>query len=77
MTAKRKRLDPANIEPHDALTPGEVARLFGVSPKTVTRWVQEGRIPCFHLPSKPGGRRGHRRYRGRDVLALLEDPPPS
>lgn len=43
------------------MTPGEVARLFRVDPKTVTRWIKEGRFPkgCFFRT--PGGH--HRFYR--------------
>jgi excisionase family DNA binding protein len=43
------------------LTPGQVARLLHVSPKTVTRWAQEGRIPCLVTLG------GHRRFRRADV----------
>jgi excisionase family DNA binding protein len=32
------------------LKPGEVAALFRVGPKTVTRWAQSGRLPCVHTP---------------------------
>jgi excisionase family DNA binding protein len=45
------------------LTPGEVAALFRVDPKTVTRWAASGRIT-----STPGG---HRRFRESEVRALL------
>jgi excisionase family DNA binding protein len=47
------------------LTPAEVASLFGVNPKTVTRWAVEGRLAAVRTP------RGHRRYRSVSVLALL------
>jgi len=39
------------------LTPGEVAALFRVDPKTVTRWAASGRISSIRTPG------GHRRYR--------------
>ena len=45
------------------LTPGEVARLLHVSPKTVNRWANEGRIPCIMTLG------GHRRFRRDDVDA--------
>jgi excisionase family DNA binding protein len=48
------------------LTPGEVARLFGVDPKTVTRWAAAGKL----RPQRTLG--GHRRYRADEVGALLE-----
>jgi len=47
------------------LRPSEVAVLFRVSDKTVTRWAQAGRLPCFMTLG------GHRRFRRRDVLDLL------
>jgi excisionase family DNA binding protein len=60
------------------LTPGEVAALFRVDPKTVTRWAASGRISSIRTPG------GHRRFRESEVRALLrgeagtsqdEDPP--
>jgi excisionase family DNA binding protein len=48
------------------LTPGEVARLFGVDPKTVTRWAAAGKLS----PQRTLG--GHRRYRADEVHALLD-----
>lgn len=48
------------------LTPGEVARLFRVDPKTVTRWAAAGRISCIRTPG------GHRRFRESEVRALVE-----
>ena len=43
------------------LTPGQVARMLGVSPKTVNRWASDGRIPCAVTLG------GHRRFRA-DVI---------
>lgn len=48
------------------LTPGEVAALFRVDPKTVTRWAAAGRISSIRTPG------GHRRFREAEVRALLE-----
>ena len=48
------------------LTPGEVAALFRVDPKTVTRWASAGRIGSIRTPG------GHRRFRESEVRALLE-----
>jgi excisionase family DNA binding protein len=48
------------------LTPGEVAALFRVDPKTVTRWAAAGRIGSIRTPG------GHRRFRESEVKALLE-----
>jgi len=47
------------------LTPGEVAALFRVDPKTVTRWASAGRIGSIRTPG------GHRRFREAEVHALL------
>jgi excisionase family DNA binding protein len=38
------------------LTPAEVAALFRVDPKTVTRWAKAGRLACIRTLG------GHRRY---------------
>ncbi|GLZ76896.1 hypothetical protein Afil01_17030 [Actinorhabdospora filicis] len=47
------------------LTPGEVAALFRVDPKTVTRWAAAGRISSIRTPG------GHRRFRESEVKKLL------
>ncbi|GAB3586476.1 BldC family transcriptional regulator [Amycolatopsis endophytica] len=49
------------------LTPGEVAALFRVDPKTVTRWATAGRIGSIRTPG------GHRRFRETEVNALLAE----
>jgi excisionase family DNA binding protein len=52
------------------LTPGEVASLFRVDPKTVTRWAAAGRIGSIRTPG------GHRRFRESEVRALLRGDLP-
>jgi excisionase family DNA binding protein len=47
------------------LTPGEVAGLFRVDPKTVTRWASAGRLGSIRTPG------GHRRFRESEVRGLL------
>ena len=47
------------------LTPAEVAVMFRVDPKTVTRWAKAGRITSLRTLG------GHRRYREAEVRALL------
>lgn len=47
------------------LTPGEVAALFRVDPKTVTRWAKAGKISAIRTLG------GHRRFREAEVLELL------
>ncbi|MEO8517618.1 MAG: BldC family transcriptional regulator [Dermatophilaceae bacterium] len=47
------------------LTPGEVATLFRVDPKTVTRWAKAGKLTSVRTLG------GHRRYRESEVRGLL------
>jgi excisionase family DNA binding protein len=57
------------------LTPSEVATLFRVDPKTVTRWAKAGKLSSIRTLG------GHRRYRESEVRALLAgrgvEPPPA
>jgi excisionase family DNA binding protein len=53
--------------PERLLTPGEVALMFRVDPKTVTRWASSGRIGSIRTPG------GHRRFRAAEVNGLLAD----
>jgi len=48
------------------LTPSEVATLFRVDPKTVTRWAKAGKLKSIKTLG------GHRRYRESEVRALLK-----
>ena len=48
------------------LTPAEVAAMFRVDPKTVTRWARDGRLASIRTLG------GHRRYRESEVLDLLK-----
>jgi excisionase family DNA binding protein len=50
----------------ELLTPSEVAKLFRVDPKTVTRWAKSGKLSSIRTLG------GHRRYRASEVRALLE-----
>lgn len=50
----------------DLLTPAEVATLFRVSPKTVTRWARSGKLTALRTLG------GHRRFRASEVRELLE-----
>lgn len=52
----------------ELMTPGEVARMFGVDPKTVTRWADAGKLSALRTLG------GHRRYRADEVVTLLEAP---
>jgi len=50
--------DMTVAERHDLLTPAEVAELFRVNPKTVTRWARAGKITAVRTPppAVPQGR---------------------
>ena len=47
------------------LTPAEVAALFRVGPKTVTRWAKAGKLTSIRTLG------GHRRFREAEMRALL------
>ncbi|KOX23812.1 BldC family transcriptional regulator [Nocardiopsis sp. NRRL B-16309] len=49
------------------LTPAEVAALFCVDPKTVTRWARAGKLSSIRTLG------GHRRYLAAEVRALLAE----
>jgi len=60
------------------LSTGEVAAMFGVDPKTVTRWATRGQLVAVRTPG------AHRRFRLDEVerkltmhRAGLRLPPPS
>jgi excisionase family DNA binding protein len=48
------------------LTPAEVASLFRVDNKTVTRWANSGRLKGVRTPG------GHWRFRESDVRELMQ-----
>lgn len=52
------------------LTPAEVAAMFRVDPKTVTRWAKAGKLSAIRTLG------GHRRYREAEVRALLKGQIP-
>jgi excisionase family DNA binding protein len=57
-----------NVRPTDSeplLTPAEVAAMFRVDPKTVTRWAKAGKLSSIRTLG------GHRRYRESEVRELL------
>ena len=56
-----------HAEAENLLTPSEVAALFRVDPKTVTRWAKAGKIGSIRTLG------GHRRFRESEVRALLAD----
>lgn len=51
---------------NELLTPSEVAVMFKVNPKTVTRWARAGKISAVRTLG------GHRRFRASEIRSLLE-----
>jgi excisionase family DNA binding protein len=56
-------------ESEPLLTPAEVATMFRVDPKTVTRWAKSGKLTSIRTLG------GHRRYRETEVRRLLSGIP--
>src|SRR5215216_8014643 len=53
-------------DPDALLTPSEVAEMFRVNPKTVTRWARAGKISAIRTLG------GHRRFRESEIRRFLE-----
>jgi excisionase family DNA binding protein len=53
--------------PEQLLTPSEVAALFRVNPKTVTRWARAGKLTAIRTLG------GHRRFRVSEIKRCLEE----
>jgi excisionase family DNA binding protein len=53
-------------EPEQLLTPSEVAAMFRVNPKTVTRWARAGKISAIRTLG------GHRRFKASEIQKFLE-----
>jgi excisionase family DNA binding protein len=56
---------PKPAEPKH-LTASQAAALLQVSPKTVSRWAKEGKLPYVRTLG------GHRRYPDSEIRALVE-----
>jgi len=52
---------------NELLTPSEVAELFRVNPKTVTRWARAGKISAVRTLG------GHRRFPAAEIHRFLEE----
>jgi excisionase family DNA binding protein len=63
------RPDPSARAPEAErlLTPAEVATMFRVDPKTVTRWAKAGKLTSIKTLG------GHRRYRESEIRALISE----
>ena len=67
--APHTTLKVETMQPHDddaLLTPSEVAAMFRVNPKTVTRWARAGKISAIRTLG------GHRRFRASEIRTFLE-----
>ena len=52
---------------NELLTPSEVAAMFRVNPKTVTRWARSGKISAVRTLG------GHRRFRADEIRRFLAE----
>ena len=60
------------VAPGEALlTPAEVAAMFRVDPKTITRWAKAGKLHSIRTLG------GHRRYNEAEVRSLLTGSEPA
>lgn len=66
---KEHRVNTRSTESEPLLTPAEVAAMFRVDPKTVTRWAKAGKLSSIRTLG------GHRRYRESEVRELLAGVP--
>lgn len=57
---------PAKTEAPILMTPGEVAKIFRVDPKTVTRWANAGKLRSTRTPG------GHVRFYRAEILEMAE-----
>ena len=53
--------------PEQLLTPSEVAAMFRVNPKTVTRWARAGKLTAIRTLG------GHRRFKVSEIRRCLEE----
>ncbi|MCG2799324.1 MAG: BldC family transcriptional regulator [Cellulomonas sp.] len=65
----RTSITESPLSQGNLLTPGEVAVLFRVDPKTVTRWAQAGKLSAVRTLG------GHRRFHEDEVRQLLTGIP--
>jgi excisionase family DNA binding protein len=56
-----------NAEHDELLTPSEVAAMFRVNPKTVTRWARSGKISAIRTLG------GHRRFHKSEITRILAE----
>ena len=56
-----------DLDPEALLSPRDAAALIGIRADTLSRWAREGVLPS--QLTRPGG---HRRFKRRDVEALIQ-----
>jgi excisionase family DNA binding protein len=56
-----------HADEEELLTPSEVAAMFRVNPKTVTRWARSGKISAIRTLG------GHRRFRKSEITRILAE----
>ena len=61
------RPDGEQSDQEELLTPSEVAAMFRVNPKTVTRWARSGKISAIRTLG------GHRRFRKSEITRILAE----
>lgn len=66
MPAMRPR-GPGRQPPGNYLTASQAAQILQVSPKTVSRWAKEGRLPFMRTLG------GHRRFPDVEIRQILTD----
>lgn len=64
-------MESANYPDNRLLTRAEVAKIFQVSPSTITRWAKAGKLPAVKTLG------GHRRYKAKDVMELAHRTEPT
>ena len=65
------QFNPLSSPQETLLTPAEVAKLFRVDPKTVTRWAKAGKLSSIRTLG------GHRRFKESEVKTLLKSIAPN
>lgn len=59
-------MSPQSPSAEPLLIPAEVAAIFRVDPKTVTRWAKAGKLTSIRTLG------GHRRHRGAEIRGILD-----
>jgi excisionase family DNA binding protein len=55
------------MDKSELMTPAEVAKAFGVDPKTVTRWAKTGKLQYILTPG------GHRKYSRAEIETYMKE----